>query len=164
MGLGKSFLVRDGKAPEGKTLSDTPAAVQEVKASPKEVDIIDALLHNKEIVSEIETPYGVFEFKYPSGADSLRIAHRRAAYLGGFPDQSFDNSRRSQFEMWATLDILVLKKPDRFKDMESWADCPDQELAETLFKRGARFCGGIRREISEARPGQLDLPGEAGDS
>jgi hypothetical protein len=121
-------------------------------------DIIDSLLHNKEIVTQIESPYGVFEFKYPSGSDSLKIAHRRAEYLGGYPDVSFDNNRRMQFKMWATLDVLVTKKPEKFTPLDSWSGCPDQELVETLYTRGAQFCKRIRQEITSARPKEPVIP------
>lgn len=160
MGL-MDFIVRDGKE---KPNEKSPAPLKVTPSSSGDVDIIDALLHNKEVVTQIETPYGDFEFKYPSGSDSLKISHRRAAYLGGFPDQSFDNSRRAQFEKWATLDILVTKKPERFEGVDSWADCPDQELVDILFERGARFCGGIRQKIGDARPGKLIIPDKPGDA
>lgn len=159
MALG-DFFIRDGKKEAaGKAPAEAPAPV-EVKQSAESVDIIDALLHNKEIVTTIDTDYGEFEFKYPSGTDQLRIAHRRAAFLGGHPDASFDNARRISFDTWAALDVLVTKKPDRFKDMVSWADCPDTDLVDLLYERGARFCGDIRQKIRSARPGQPDPAGK----
>lgn len=148
MGL-TDFFVRD-KKPD----AEKPAAPEVKEDKSENVDLIDALLHNKDIVTTIDTEYGDFEFKYPTGTDQVRIAHRRAAYLGGYPDSSFDNVRRFQFELWATLDILVTKKPEKFKDMESWADCPDQSLADDIFARGARFCGDIRAQIRGPRSGQ----------
>lgn len=148
-GLG-DYFVREKKA---EKVSAAEKSFPE-ETGKESADIIDALLHNKEILTKIDTPYGDFEFKYPSGGDQLRIAHRRAAYLGGHPDASFDNLRRMQFEQWATLDILVVGKPERFKDMESWADCPDPELADQIYERGARFCGDIREKIRGARPGK----------
>ncbi len=153
----KGFFIRDGKKPSPGT-KPLPA-VEEPKQEPSEgpasesVSIFDSILHNKEIVTKIETAYGEFEFKYPGGEDMIAVAHRRALYLGGFPDSAYDNARRIQFEQWATLDILVIKKPDRFKDLTTWANCPDPELTEALYNKGAQFCQDVRKQIDEDRPG-----------
>src|SRR5574343_8390 len=130
MGL-KEFFIRDKKSVE-----ENPAGAAEAPASPAtqirekraeaedKIDILDAILSGKEIVTTIPTDYGEFQFKYPDGTDQLRVAHRRAAYLGGHPDSSFDNARRVQFEQWATLDVLIVSRPERFSELESWADFP----------------------------------------
>lgn len=167
MGLGE-FFVRDGSK---KAAAKASAADAEVKAAPVKVrekdqdqkSLIDALLNGKEIVTEIDTSYGVFEFRYPSGGDQLRIAHRRAAYLGGYPDSSFDPVRRLQFEQWSTLDVLVSKKPDMFEKMDSWADCPMSDLVDTIYDRGARFCGDIRARIRGPGSGNPNEGGEPGN-
>lgn len=161
------FFMRDAAesqkaAPAAEPAAPAKPAVVEVRDPDNgAVDLIDALLHGKEIVTVIETGYGPFEFKYPSGADKLRIAHRRAAYLGGHPDSSFDNARRMLFEIWATLDILITKKPERFSALSSWADCPDPALVDMLYDRGSRFCGEIRAKVDESRPGQSASGGQA---
>lgn len=160
MGL-KEFFIRDKKSVE-----ENPAGASEAPASPAtqirekraeaedKIDILDAILSGKEIVTTIPTDYGEFQFKYPDGTDQLRVAHRRAAYLGGHPDSSFDNARRVQFEQWATLDVLIVSRPERFSELKSWADFPDQSVVDELYARGARFCGDIRAQIRSARPGK----------
>jgi hypothetical protein len=166
MGL-NGFFVRDGEKrveavkADSSNSSEKAAPVKVREKEQNKSDLIDALLNGKEIVTEIDTPYGVFEFRYPSGADQLRIAHRRAAYLGGFPDTAFDAVRRLQFEQWATLDVLVSKKPERFEKIASWADCPIAEIVDTLYERGARFCGDIRERIRSPGPGRTDAGGES---
>lgn len=154
------FFVRD-KKPEviqGKNSVEEPVSVRE-----KDADLIDSLLNGKEIVKELDTPYGVFEIKYPNGSDKLRIAHRRAEYLGGFPDSSFDDINRYQFSMWAFLDVLIVKKPERFKDMKSWADCPDQKVSAELYERGSLFCKDIREKIHQPWSRRDEKQSQAGD-
>jgi hypothetical protein len=135
MGL-QDFFIRDKKATTKAGAVEAPASV--VKAD-EEMDIVEALLSGKELVTTIQTKYGDFDFQYPSGGDTLRIAHRRAEYLGGHPDSSYDNMRRYKFEQWATLDLLIVKKPAKFEKIVSWADFPDQDLVEELFTRGTKF-------------------------
>jgi hypothetical protein len=153
MGLG-DFFVREKK--DEKKASDVIAegSIAESSAAAKsadEVDIVDALLHGKELAVQFDTDYGVFEFRYPSGGDTVRIGRRRAEYMGGHADSSFDNPRRFQFEEWATLDVLISKKPTPFDTMDSWADCPDPELIEDLYDRGSQFCHDIREKIKGSR-------------
>jgi hypothetical protein len=146
-----SFFVRDRKVEEKKDSEKTDEKAKEVTV--EDIDIIDTLLSGKEIETTFENKYGAFKFKYPSGQDRIRIARRRAEYLGGLPNASFDPARLFQFEMWSTLDILIVGTPDRFKKMESWADCPDQSVVEDLYTRGSSFCVEIRDKIGESGSG-----------
>lgn len=151
MGKMSDFFVREKKPSATAGADKAPASA--VKES-EELDIIDTMLSGKELVKELDTDYGRFEFKYPDGADTLRIAHRRAEYLGGHPDHSFDRVRLYWFEIWATLDVLVVKKPEKFSKILSWADFPDTSLVEDLFSRGTQFRNDIAEQIREARKGR----------
>lgn len=147
----KGYFIRDGKKPAA--VQEPPKDAVSSEKEDAEMNIFDSILHNKEVVTKIETAYGEFEYKYPGGEERLLIAHRRALYLGGHPDSAYDNLRRSEFEIWATLDVLITKKPDRFKDLVTWANCPDPELTEALYTKGALFCKEVRKQIGEDRPG-----------
>jgi hypothetical protein len=147
------FFVQDKKV-KTEEAGAAKAPVSDIQVREKreeEIDILDTILSGKELVTTIDTDYGEFQFRYPDGEDQLRIAHRKAGYLGGFPDSSFDAHRRVQFEQWATLDILISGKPEKYEKLSSWADFPDQYLVEDLYTRGAQFCREIRDKISEAR-------------
>lgn len=158
MGL-KGYFVREKKEAEAAGASAAPAGAQAIEVREKkaeateEVDILDTILSGKELVTTIDTDYGEFQFKYPSGADQIRMSRRNASYHGGHPDASFDAVSQLHFEQWSTLDVLIVGKPDRFAKIDSWADCPDQKLIDELYERGARFCIDIREKIRLARSG-----------
>lgn len=175
MGL-TDFFVRDRnikseKEPEVKDTAGSapsnPSAPPPLKIREKEeegADLIDALLSGKEIITTLESKYGPFDFRFPAGGDQVAIAHRLADYQGGRPSAAFDSLRRYQFEMWATLDILITRKPERFAKMASWAEFPDQSLVEDLYNRGSLFCSEIRKKIRGDDGGQLARGGQAANS
>lgn len=147
---------RDEKEKTGAEAVMAPVAalVEQKDEDVEKIDIIETLLSGEAIVQTLSTPYGDFEFLYPSGKEQLNISYRKVQYLNGHPHESFDIPRLLQFEKWATLDVLVTKKPPRFEKLKSWADFPDQEIVDDLYQRGSLFCGEIRQQIVEARPGK----------
>lgn len=151
MALSKYFIreKQDEKTKAKVGAAEAPASpsTKAKDQGPEEIDILDALLMGKELVTTLDTKYGDFEYKYPDGNDMLRIGIRRAEFMGGYPEASFDRSRLVLFEYWATLDVLVKKKPEKFSKIMSWADFPDQDLVFDLYSRGAQFCSEIREQI-----------------
>lgn len=132
-------------------LAPAPSPEKKPDDDAGKIDIIGTLLSGESITTNLDTPYGVFEFAFPSGKDQLDISYRKAQYLNGYPLTAFDVVRLSLFERWATLDVLIVSKPAQFEKLSCWADFPDQGLVEDLFERGSLFCKEIRGQISESR-------------
>jgi|WetSurMetagenome_2_1015567.scaffolds.fasta_scaffold110623_2 hypothetical protein len=127
-------------------------------------DIIEKLLSGNSVTKKIDTCYGEFEFRYPSGSDSINIARRRSEYMGDHPQDTFDSGMLYQFQKWATLDVLVSKVPEKFKNVSTWADFPDQETADEVFNTGITFCSEIRGKIKNNRSGEFKAADESEDA
>ena len=158
--MGHPFKVKRRTEEEKKAVSaesamaPAPAPIEKKDDDVDSIDIVETLLSGEAITQTFDTPYGEFEFVYPGGKEQLNIGYRKAQYLNGYSSESFDIPRLLQFEKWANLDILIVSKPPKFSALKSWADFPDQEVADNLYERGSLFCKEIRRKIVEARPGK----------
>jgi hypothetical protein len=143
-----------GKLFEQKPAKEVLGNKEEKPITRDKEDVIGMLLSGEPITTEIKTSYGNFVFRYPSGSDTINISRRRSEYMGDHPQNTFDAGMLYQFQKWSTLDVLVSKVPEKFEDVSTWADFPDQETADEVFNTGITFCAGIREKIKIGRLGK----------
>jgi hypothetical protein len=162
MEVKKGFSI--GKLFEQKPAEETLKNSSEKPVIQVKEDIIGKLLSGDPVNKKIDTCYGEFEFRYPSGSDSINIARRRSEYMGDHPQNTFDDGMLYQFQKWATLDVLISKVPEKFKEVSTWADFPDQETADEVFNTGITFCSGIREKIKNNRSGKSESADKSGNN
>jgi hypothetical protein len=150
----KKFSI--GKLFEQRPAKEVLGSREEKPVDEDKEDIVGILLSGEPVTTQIKTFYGDFVFRYPSGGDTINIARRRAEYMGDHPQNTFDAGMLYQFQKWATLDVLVQKVPEKFKDVSTWADFPDQETADEVFNTGITFCAEIRGKIKIGRLGKTE--------
>jgi len=100
---------------------------------------------------EVETKYGKFTIKFPSGRDFQKIAVKKAAMFGGMPMESFDIVFARVAERDSALSIIITKYP---KDLpiefqgDDIIDFPDEEVKNSLFKEFNIFYKTTQDKIS----------------
>jgi hypothetical protein len=113
--------------------------------------IIGRISKGKSPTELIETPYGVFEVKYPSGKDINVIARKKAASLGGMPTVSFGYETVLKIERDVTLSEVIITYPEGFaKEFknENFEDFPDEEVKNSIFKAFNTFFIETQEAIS----------------
>lgn len=135
---------------------ERPKPEEEQAAESVQNDVLWALLHNKDVTRSIETKRGTFKVKYPTPADNARINRLVAQHKQGLPVHSYDENVQFDHLVWATLDVIVIERPDWARDFESFQSCPDNKLVADLFSRSFQFREDIRAAIDESRLGVVD--------
>lgn len=113
----------------------------------KKKDIFELLLSGEKITEEISTLRGKFIMNYPLPRDLRAIEIRVAEMLSGQPEFSFPPQQLSNFRAYATLDNVISSGPDWYEEMESWEDCPDDELVVELYRRYLQLYKKIQKRI-----------------
>ena len=106
----------------------------------------------------IDSRYGAFILKFPSGLDFQVISRKTAACCGGMPLQSFPPEVNAANEINSTLDVVIKDYPKDFPG--KWkhngiVDFPDWEVKNALFKAFNSFYTGTQNELykeSGAKP------------
>lgn len=127
----------------------------------KDKDVVqNELFEDDSIVSKIargeypettvNTRYGDFILKYPSGADFATISRRRALALGGIPADTFPREFLRVVEREATLSVVITTFPAKFheKFKEDLSEFPDERVKNTLFNAFNTFFGEQQDQIS----------------
>jgi hypothetical protein len=78
--------------------------------------------------------------------------------LNNIPEKTIRN-----YEVYATLDVVVVEGPKWWDKLDSSEDCPDDDLILALYRGYLRFYGAIRRKIvgSDGQPGGEPAKGAA---
>lgn len=140
---------------------DRPKPEEEQEADEVQNDILWALLHDKDVTREIETKRGTFRVKYPTPADNARINYLVAQHKQGLPVHSYDENVQFDHLVWATLDVIVIDRPEWAREFDSFQSCPDNKLVADLFSRSFQFREDVRAAIDESRLGIVDRTSES---
>ena len=137
---------RSGKQAEEKK--------EEVKVNTKEMnETLKKLLSGEDIFETIDTERGQFTIKFPRPRVLRQIQvllsqRFQGVDLGNMPEKTV-----RFYEIYATLDIVVVKAPQWWDDLDSSEDCPDDKLVSDLYRRYLRFYNRIQAEIDGAPAG-----------
>lgn len=99
----------------------------------------------------IDTKFGEFVVRFPSGMDSRVIGRKAASFCNGLPRNSFSINDIMSFEIDATLDVVIKKYPDDFPGKwkhEGIVDFADQEVKNLLFNKFNIFYSETQKGIS----------------
>ncbi len=100
----------------------------------------------------IETKYGKFVVKYPTGKDFDLIARLRAESLNGLPYASFDRTAQGRYNIDSTLQVVIADYPADFAEVwqkDGIIDFPDQEVKNFIFKKFDTFCNETQDSITK---------------
>ena len=100
----------------------------------------------------VETAYGDFVLKFPSGKDLNLIARKKAVALNGLPIRSFDAGFLNYNERDCTLSVMITSYPEKFpKEFtgDNIEDFPSEEVKNALFKAFNIFYSKQAERISE---------------
>lgn len=103
----------------------------------------------------IETKYGEFIVKFPSGLDFQVISRKTAACYGGLPIKSYTPDIIASNEVNMTLSVVITSYPDKFP--KHWkedgiVDFPDWEVKNAINKAFNTFYIDTQKQLS-GKPG-----------
>ena len=127
----------------------------------EENTIIGQMAKGKYPEEIVETKYGEFIVKFPSGMDFQVIARKTAACYGGYPLVSFSTEVQNVNDINMTLSEIITTYPDKFPGKwkhEGIVDFPDWEVKNALFKAFNTFYSETQKEIS-GEPGEESSEG-----
>lgn len=110
----------------------------------KAIKYVEVLLSGKKVTEKIK--YADFEFTvaYPLPFDLIEIDQKIAEYCKGLSPKDFTPKALYSFEVYATLDKIVVDGPEWIKTLESWDKCPFDALVTYLYRRWLRFYNEVR--------------------
>ncbi len=152
---------RAGKAAEGQQGEAKKTAEQN---KPEVNDTLKKLLSGEDLFETVETERGTFTIKFPRP----RVLRQIQVLLAQrFADVNLGNIAPSTlrfYEIYATLDIVIVKAPQWWDDLDSSEDCPDDKLIGDLYRRYLRFYNRVQSEIggAVAGPGAEPAKGAGG--
>lgn len=109
----------------------------------------------------IDTKYGEFIVKFPSGLDFKVISRKTAACYGGMPVNSFNTTTQYVNDRDMTLSEMIMTYPDKFPgkwQKDGIVDFPDEEVKNSLFKAFNTFYTETQEKIS-GKPGEKSSKG-----
>jgi hypothetical protein len=99
---------------------------------------------------DVDTAYGKFTIKYPSGEDDMRIERKISDCLGGRPVSSFSDVMVISARRDMTLSVVISSYPDKFPKQfqgDAIVNFPDQEVKYALYKAYNTFYSRVQEEI-----------------
>ncbi len=105
----------------------------------------------------IETIYGEFIVKFPSGLDFQVISRKTAACCGGFPIASFSVGVQRANDVNMTLSEVITSYPEKFPKNwknEGITDFPDWEVKNALYEAFNTFYTDTQKKISGKPTGE----------
>jgi len=132
----------------GKNLQEQEREIKKEKNSPETNDLLEKLLSGEDITETLETKRGTFVMKYPlprvfRQVQILLSQRFPNVDLGNLPEKSW-----RFYEMYATLDLVIVQAPQWWDDLNSSEDCPDDALVLDLYRRYLRFYGEVQDKIA----------------
>lgn len=116
--------------------------------SQKVNETLDKLLSGKEITEIVETERGNFTMKYPLPVTLRQIEMLLASRFDGVDFSKLPNDIRNNSKVYATLDVVIVKAPTWWDNLESSEFCPDDALIIQLYRRYLRFYTRVQTDIS----------------
>ena len=99
----------------------------------------------------VDTKYGEFIVKFPSGLDFQVISRKTAACYGGFPIVSFSVGVQRTNEVDMTLSEVITSYPEKFPGKwkkEGIVDFPDWEVKNALYEAFNTFFTDTQKRIT----------------
>jgi hypothetical protein len=110
-------------------------------------DTLKRLLSGEDLFDTIDTVRGQFTLKFPRP----RVLRQIQVLLSQrFADADLSKMAPATlrfYEIYATLDVIIVKAPQWWDDLDSSEDCPDDKLIGELYRRYLRFYNRIQSEI-----------------
>ncbi|RDE12116.1 MAG: hypothetical protein C4K49_10565 [Candidatus Thorarchaeota archaeon] len=145
----------------GKAAGDQREEAKKMTAEqnkPEVNETLKKLLSGEDLFETVETDRGTFTIKYPRPKVLRQI---QVLLAQRFDDVNLGNIAPSTlrfYEIYATLDIVIVKAPQWWDDLDSSEDCPDDKLIGDLYRRYLRFYNRIQSEIGGAGAGSGKEP------
>jgi len=119
----------------------------ENKNSPELNETLETLLNGEDLYETVETKRGSFTIKYPRPKVLRQIQLLLASRFHGqnlnhIPQQTIRN-----YEVYASLDIVITEAPKWWNELETSEDCPDDAFIMDLYGRYLRFYNRIQQKI-----------------
>jgi len=127
---------------------------------PEINDTLQKLLSGEDIFETVETERGQFVLKYPRPRVLRQIQVLLASRFANVDLSKLPSQTVRYYEIYATLDVVVVKAPQWWDDLDSSEDCPDDKLIAELYRRYLRFYNRIQSEIGGAGAGSGDSVAE----
>ena len=144
----------------GKGVEEQKAEGVKEKNSPEVDGTLQKLLSGQDIFNTVETRRGVFTMKFPRPRVLRQIQVLLAQRFEGVDLGKLPEKQVRNFEIYATLDVVVVKAPQWWDDLESSEDCPDDKLIVDLYRRYLRFYNRVQSEMSGGDQGPEEGPAE----
>lgn len=141
---------RAGKQMEGQRVEADKAIAQN---KPEMNETLKKLLSGEDIFETVNTERGQFVIKYPRPRVLRQIQVLLSQRFADVDLGKIAPSTLRFYEIYATLDIVVVKAPQWWDDLESSEDCPDDKLIGELYRRYLRFYNRVQSEIGGAGAG-----------
>jgi hypothetical protein len=141
----------------GKAIEENKK-LEEGANSKEHNEILEKLLSGEDIFETIDTPRGQFVMKYPRPRTLRQIQVLLAQRFEGTDLSKLPERTVRFYELYATLDVVVVKAPKWWDDLDSAEDCPDDQLAGDLYRRYLRFYNRIQSEIAGTGTQSRDSP------
>jgi hypothetical protein len=129
-----------GQAVTGKKNPGTEANTNNV--------LLDKLLKGEDIFETVETAVGTFKIKYPRPADFRKIQILLSSRFPGIDLNNIKDRDATVFEIYATLDVVVVEAPQWWDGLESSEMCPDEGLINKLNKEYLRLYKEIQSKVN----------------
>lgn len=149
---------RAGKQAEGQkeeTKKATEQNTQEIN------DTMKRLLSGEDLFETVDTERGQFTIKFPRPRILRQIQVLLAQRFADVDLGKMAPATLRFYEIYATLDIVIVKAPQWWDDLNSSEDCPDDKLIGDLYRRYLRFYNRIQSEIGGAGAGPREEPGKS---
>lgn len=154
-----------GKKAKAQTAKAEETPSEDEMNTPEVNETLEKLLRGEEIFEYIDTRRGKFKIIYPR---PRVLRHIQVLLAERFNGQNLNNIKDTtirNYEVYATLDVVVVEGPKWWDKLDSSEDCPDDDLILSLYRGYLRFYGAIRRKIlgSDIQAGNKPDEGDAGD-
>lgn len=126
----------------------------------KAINYISMLMSGKKVTEKVKYADFTFEVAYPLPSDLKEIDQSIARACKGMPPASFTPKALLTFEVYATLDQVVVNGPSWWKALKSADQCPFDDLVMYLYRRWLRFYREVRRYLT---PTALNPPNRGSD-
>jgi hypothetical protein len=117
----------------------------------KSSSILDLISRGEYPKHEVNTKYGVFKMKFPSGWENATIEQRKSDMLGGRPVNSFSIPFLKEIEICSVLGVVITDYPDKIpQNMQgvNIIDFPDEEVKDSLYKEFCTFSKSTQSRIT----------------
>lgn len=124
---------------------------KKTKNSQKMNELLEKLLKGEDIYETVATSRGTFRMKYPRPRVLRSIQILLAERFPNVDLNKLSVQTVRNYEVYATLDVIIVEAPDWWEKMNTSEDCPDDELILELYRRYLRFYSKIQSRIQSTR-------------